>query len=188
MRNVGLLKADFMNVPTNTEYRDAVYDPDTWRRLARELVDAAESMEGKLDDFWEGVRRREWNDAQVAVYFMLCAYALENLIKAKLVEKEISTSGVPSGVRNLPKNLKGHDLVELTIRCGRKPLAEEYASILKRLSRSSVWYGRYPVPVSADSMNAIDLSPSGEPVSLTAYSSNDRHEIKKLFSEFGLKC
>lgn len=175
-----------MNVPTEAAYRDAVYDPKTWRQLARELADAAEAMETKLEDFWKGVRRREWNDAQVAVYFMLCAYALENLIKAKLVEKEISTNGVPSDVQKLPKNLKGHDLVDLTIRCGRRPLAEEYASILKRLSRSSVWYGRYPVPVSADSLNSIDSSPSDEPVSLTAYSSNDRNEIKKLFHEFGL--
>lgn len=176
-----------MNAQTGTEYRDAVYGPETWRRLALELADAAEAMESKLDDFWDGVHRREWNDAQVAVYFMLCAYALENLIKAKLVEEEISTNGVPSELRKLPNKLKGHDLVDLAIRCGRQPLAEEYASILKRLSRSSVWYGRYPAPVSADSMNSIVSSPSGESVSLTAYSSNDRHEIKKLFNEFGLK-
>lgn len=91
-----------MSAPTNKRYRDAIYNPETWRRLARELVGAAEAMEAKLQDFWEGVRREEWNDAQGAIYFMLCAYALENLVKAKLVENEISTDGVPTNVQKLP--------------------------------------------------------------------------------------
>lgn len=173
-----------MNTPTNTKYRDAVFDPETWRRLACELVHAAEAMEAKIQEFWEGVHHGKWNDAQVAIYFMLCAYALENLIKAKIVENKISTEGVPTNVQELPKDLKCHDLIVLLKRCRRESLAEEYASILKRLSRSSIWYGRYPVPLAAGSMEPVESL--GEPVSLTAYSSNDRHEIKKLFSEFGL--
>ena len=167
-------------------YRDVVYDPSAWRWLAGELISAAEAIESKLDDFWSGVRSGEWNDAQVAVYFMLCAYALENLMKAKLIEKDLSENKISSEIRDLPKHLKGHDLVVLAERCGRKALAEEYASILKRLSRSAVWYGRYPVPLSPASMKSIDISQQGQELILTAYSTNDRGEVKRLLQEFGL--
>jgi len=176
-----------VNSSSEVQYWNAVYDSCTWRRLASELVSAAEAIEPKLADFWAGVRRGEWNDAQVAVYFMLCAYALENLMKAKLVEKEISAKKASSAISKLPSHLMGHDLVDLAKRCGKDKLAEEYASILKRLSRSAVWYGRYPVPVTATAFKSIDVSPSGQAIILTEYSSNDRDKVKHLLQEFGFQ-
>jgi hypothetical protein len=122
------------------------------------------------------------------VYFMLCAYALENLMKAELVEKDISARKVPLTVSKLPSHLSGHDLVKLAKCCGRDGLAEEYASILKRLSRSAVWYGRYPAPLTATALKSTDVSPSGQPIILTEYSSNDRSDVTYLLKQFGFKC
>jgi len=168
-------------------YSEIVFDPSEWRRLAKELFAAATALEPRLEKFWEGVRDGAWQDGQMAVYFMLCAYALENVMKATLVEMEIAKNPKPSAQGHLPKSLKGHDLVALAQRCGKCELAEEYASILMRLSRSAVWYGRYPVPISSNALDTLDTLPSGEPISLSMYASNDRNEVRHLLREFGLE-
>lgn len=176
-----------MSSPTDTEYRDTVYDASSWRRLAKELVESAKLIEPKLDDFWLGVRRREWNDAQVAVYFMLCAYALENLLKAKIVEKFVGTYGMPGSVQELPKDLLSHDLVALAGRCANEAFVEEHASVLMRLTRCSTWYGRYSAPTKVAATRTTAFAPSGREINLTEHASIDRNDIHRLLSAFGLQ-
>jgi len=48
-----------------------------------------------------------------------------------------------------------NDLAELAERCERPDLTRKYASILQRLTRSAIWYGRYPSPISPSGMNVL---------------------------------
>lgn len=170
------------------QFQDTVLDPKAWKRSALALIEAAALLEPSVERFWQDVRTgASWNDEGVAIYFMLSSFALENLLKARLVEqqqpeiKKALTSG--SG---LPGMLKNHDLYKLTCMVGLKELAAEEEVLLKRLTRSAVWYGRYPVPVTAQGLATLQNSPHKNfPISLTQYTSSDRNDIKRLFREIG---
>ena len=152
------------------------------------LVAAASVLEPALERFWEQKKMGSpsWDDGQIAIYFMLCAFALENLMKASLVERMIGKGSLSLETKSFPANLKGHDLMKLTQRCGKPELAAEHSSILQRLSRSAVWYGRYPAPISPNDMNSVSSSPNGEIVGLRGYTSDDRDDVMYLLNEFGL--
>ena len=168
------------------KFGSTICDPVAWRTTATNLVAAASVLEPAFERFWN--QRKVgglWDDGQIAIYFMLCAFALENLMKARLIERMIVEGSLSPATESFPKELKDHDLINLTQRCGEPELAEEHSSILQRLSRSAVWYGRYPVPISPKDMNSLSMSPNGEPVSLREYSSEDRDDVMYLLKEFG---
>jgi hypothetical protein len=49
-----------------------------------------------------------------------------------------------------------------------------------------VWYGRYPVPVTAPGLRTFRESPHKDfELSLSQYTSSDRDDIKRLFAELG---
>ena len=154
-----------------------VLDPGTWETKARHLLAAAALFESKIDEFWSDVRAGEgWKDEFVAVFFMLSAFALENLVKARIVR--INRDTMEKDLRSepsLPGVLKGHDLYKLFCLAGRTALADEEKSLLERLSNSAVWYARYPSPVRA---SGLGQKPHW-------YSSNDLPDIKRLLREFG---
>jgi hypothetical protein len=170
------------------QFQAMVLDPEAWRGSARALIEATAMLEPKIDEFWRGVKlRRSWNDGGVAVYFMLCSFALENLLKARLIERRQPEleAALASG-SNLPKMLKEHDLYRLTCEAGLNALAAEEESLLHRLTRSAVWYGRYPVPVAAPGLDTFRKSPHKDfQISLTQYTSADRDDIKRLFRKLG---
>lgn len=170
------------------DFRRVVLDPEAWRKRAGALIEAAELIAPKIDEFWQGVRtRRSWDDAGVAVYFMLCSFALENLVKAKIVEKKRSEleARLASG-SSLPELLKGHDLYRLMREAGLSALAAEEEALLRRLTRSAVWYGRYPAPVTAAGLSRFRESMHKDfEISLTEYSSADRDDIRRLLGEAG---
>jgi len=170
------------------KFRAALLDPEAWHSSAHALIEAAELLEPKIDEFWQGVRTgRSWSDGGVAVYFMLCSFALENLLKARIVEKRRSefARALGSGA-TLPKVLKEHDLYRLTREAGLDALAAQEESLLHRLTRSAVWYGRYPVPVTAAGLSNFRRSEhKAFDISLTQYSSGDRDDIKRLLREVG---
>ena len=83
---------------------------------------------------------------------MLAAYAVENLLKAFIVRdshRELET--YVNNKHDLPGQLKSHDLVKLAeiarVKCA---LLGYRRDLLRRMGRSAVWYGRYPVPLSFD--------------------------------------
>jgi len=176
-----------MNSSTSKKYGELACDPGAWRKIARELMKAASLLEPAIAKFWEAQKASAPSDGgQIAVHFMLSAYALENLMKARLVELAVANGSLSPTLSRLPREIQGHDLIELAKSCGESALADEYSSILKRLSRAAVWYGRYPVPILPNDIISTTVLPSGELVSLTEYSSNDLHEIFHLLNEFAL--
>jgi hypothetical protein len=172
------------------EYRVRLLDPESWKQTARQLIEAAALLEPKIDEFWKhlGTQRanasswRPWNDEFVAIYFMLCAYAIENLLKAQIIQKKKPKICAQIDAKpTLPKVLIGHDLYRLTIEAGFLELAKEEEMLLRRLSRCSVWYGRYPVPLTTAALQTIHPSENYDfDISLTAYTSTDRQEIQRI--------
>ena len=175
-----------MESSAQERFKALVTDPAAWRATAKGLVIASTALVPAIKHFWEDRKgSKPWDDRQVAIYFMLSAYALENLMKARLVESIHRAGALPSQVNRFPKELRGHDLVALAIRCGEAEVAEEYASILSRLSRSAVWYARYPTPTDPSTLTTQTESPRGVALSLSEYSSHDRFEVHSLLHEFG---
>jgi hypothetical protein len=151
-------------------------------------MEAAAGLEDRIDELLQDAKTgRPWNDGYVAIYFMLCAYAIENLLKARIVQKKraelIVTLRSDPG---LPKSLKGHDLYKLTREAGLKELAAEEEVLLHRLTGSAVWYGRYPVPIVAEHLSSFQRSEHKDfPILLTQYTTADRDDIKRFFREVG---
>jgi hypothetical protein len=169
-------------------FRTTVLDPESWKCSARALIEAALVLEPKIDKFWQEARAgNDWDDGAVAIYFMLFSFALENLLKSRIIENKRSdlANALGSGT-NLPETLKGHDLHKLMRDAGLRDSAKDEESLLHRLTRSAVWYGRYPVPVEASKLGHFKESEYEDfPISLTQYTSADRGDIKRLCRVLG---
>jgi hypothetical protein len=114
---------------------------------------------------------------------MLCSFAVENLLKARIVaargaelSKELQERG------RLPRVLNGHNLYELMKRAGMKELARKHEILLRRLERSATWYGRYPAPVSPDGLKESRPSENmgGSEVGLLGYTAADVGDIRRI--------
>lgn len=187
--------ADNQMTDYSDRYRNRVLDPDAWRQTGQQLLDAAELIAPQVDIFWEKLRSgvqdasswRGWNDEFVAIYFMLAAFALENLLKAHIVaiqREELEQSLAAKAC--LPKLLRSHDLHELAIKAGFIEVASEEEQLLRSLTRSSEWYGRYPTPTSAADLDPVVESRHGTGgLSRSAYNSKDRDNVRRLAREFG---
>jgi len=156
-------------------FLERALDPKAWEDTASQLLEAAKLLEPKLDEFWSGATHHAWSDSWrgwadefVAIYFMLSAYAIENLMKARIVRSGRAQLAEEFQRRcRLPSVLKTHDLCKLAICSGNVGLAEGYEDILKRLTRSATWYGRYPVPLAPRGLEPFSRSSDGSPISLT---------------------
>lgn len=96
---------------------------------------------------------------------------IDSLLKAKIVCKQ--RADVRDRIKAkaaLPEYLKGHDLYQLTVEAGYPDLAKEEETLLRRLSRCSAWYGRYPVPVTPAALQPSHSSENYDfDISLTQY-------------------
>lgn len=176
------------------ELKSRLLDPAAWQQTAQHLLKAATFLEPKIDEFWQNMRSqsmlestswRPWNDEFIAIYFMLCAFAIENLLKGQIIRKrqtEIRKEMEADSV--LPKILRGHDLYGLTIKAGFPELARHDEGVLRRLSRCSVWYGRYPIPITPKALMRTHSSKNYDSdLSLTQHTSADREDIQRIVQE-----
>lgn len=164
----------------------ALADPRSWFDQADELLEAAKLIRPDVERFWEAFGR-SFHDANVqlpprdfvGVYFMLVAYATENLLKGALVQKhksdlcnEARTNG------RLPKRLKSHNLWELSREIAFVSQNGD-EDLMRRLAKSAVWVGRYPVPMSAANADSEQFS-DGTFYPTTVDSNSDLEEIDDL--------
>ena len=99
---------------------------DRWFSKARELLATAAQSERRISEYWR--RLRSWANEQgkpprqrtklmiakpQETYFMLVAYAIENLCKGHLGEQGTLR---PRSEGSLPRELKEHDLYKLVQR------------------------------------------------------------------------
>jgi hypothetical protein len=179
------------------KFKQSLLDPDAWEQTAQHLFCAAALLEPKIDEFWNRRRSgvggssswRSWDDEFVAIYFMLRTYAIENLLKAKIIQKKrVQLEAKLQSSKVLPKQLRQHDLYQLALDAGLGALAKEEEALLRRLTRSSVWYGRYPVPLTDEGLNPMYDSQNHDfTLSLTQYASTDRTNIRRIAKELGYK-
>jgi hypothetical protein len=176
------------------EFKARLLDPEAWQQTARQLLEAAALLEPKINEFWQNMRSqsmlvstswRSWNDEFIAIYFMLCAFAIENLLKGQIIRtNQVEICALIEGGSALPKFLKGHDLYKLTLDAGFPELAKYDEGLLRRLSRCSVWYGRYPIPITPAALKRTQSSTNYDfDLSLTQYTSFDREEIQRIVQE-----
>lgn len=180
------------------EYFERALDPESWRQSAHQLMEAAALIEPKLAEFWAKAKDaavpasswRPWDDEFLATYFMLASFAVENALKARLVELNLEDyQRQIKSTRKLPRELTGHNLYELCVAADLQTLANEEEDLLRRLERSAVWYGRYPIPIrSADLNTQIEAKSRDGKISLTMYTSSDPDWIRRILTELKVQA
>src|ERR1700748_3451393 len=109
------------------QFAEIASEAEEWFAIADNLQLTAEALEPKVEDFWRVERTRElsrtekrgllifpYNPDPRGVYFMLVAYAIENLCKGLLVRNQknhVWDSAAKKGT--VPSDLLKHDLVDL---------------------------------------------------------------------------
>jgi hypothetical protein len=155
-----------------------------WLRSAQSLIASAKELEPKVSELWESYRAHSRDstlpilpDHYQGTYFMLLAYAVENLFKAAIVRKNSwQFKQKFRADRKFPKELKGHDLVELAQKADFSFDYEE-EDLLRRLTRNAVWAGRYPVPLNYRDSSGSERFSNGEEYSVSWFGGKD---IKRL--------
>lgn len=144
-------KKDHMNIHNNIyEHRKnhAIY----WYNKASDLRGSAGALWASMSDSRSNEIVEElglgtgfsMKVATTGVYTMLCGMSLELLYKAIVVAKG-----------NDPDTTT-HKLTDLAYKAGIK-ITEQQVDLLKILSESVIWYGRYPVPVPKQQEHMKDL-------------------------------
>ena len=154
------------------QFSEQLSDPQLWLRKADELLAAARVLENEIQAQWAEIKVENGHIVSAsgridvhAPYFLLVAYAVENFFKGLLVHR--NRAELRGWVlSSLPQYLNEHDLIKLAKRVGfSTDVAEQ--DLLTRLSRNSIWAGRYPVPTGPDGTRALKQYKDGR-VYLTA--------------------
>jgi len=150
------------------EYHWHLLSPPVWVLRGDDLLDAAQLLESEtrrvLKNWdWEASDELEsLTNGVVGVYFMLIGFALENLLKAKLIRlnRDVASTQFVA-TRKLPAFLKSHDLRALAADAGFRPTQSDEV-VLTLLTRAVVWDGRYPIPARVSDMHRIVKSREGQ--------------------------
>jgi hypothetical protein len=177
------------------QYLQRLLNCKSWIDKADELLAGAEALEPHVRSLWDIMKmdlkyerhteRRETPGQRPlnleGVYFMLIAYALENLFKALIIREhcdDIENEVLSTGGK-LPGVAKSHDLISLakaahfTINVGDEDL-------LTRLHWNSVWAGRYPVPVDYGGLKNVKVYSDGKGYLVACFYSNDIDRLNAL--------
>ena len=139
-------------------------EPGNWIAKARGLLEAAQSLEdtlleptfrnGKSDPAWRPSTDGRFLNLN-GVCLMLRAYALENLCKAILIQTLPAAERQVIADGSLAKDATGHDLPKLFERA-HLPANDLERSQLERLTEASMWFGRYPMPISSSANMLVE--------------------------------
>jgi hypothetical protein len=164
---------DSRMLPQAIQFSEQLADPQLWVRKAEELLAAAHLLETEIQAQWAEIEieggqiiRASGRTNVQGPYFVLIAYAIENLFKATLVHRNRES------LRNrlllsLPRYVSEHDLIKLARRVAFS-ISVPDEDLLTRLTRNSVWAGRYPVPTGPNGSRALEQYSDGR-VYLTAF-------------------
>jgi hypothetical protein len=169
----------------------------SWRRNVKSLLQAASLVEARVREVWN--HNLEWVRASEAaarnhsyttlkampteifgVHFMLVAFAVENMLKAGLVRAEqwdVREEFEKDG--RLPRLLQSHDVFLLCSRLGIQ-LSVEEEDIARRLTRASIWAGRYPIPVQFRDSSEVETFSDGEEWSVGHFFENDPERLSQF--------
>ncbi|HCO94314.1 MAG TPA: hypothetical protein DIU00_10235 [Phycisphaerales bacterium] len=169
------------------DFSERLTDTKLWLRMADDLIAAANILEIEVVKYWSEIQFENNRIVKISnrkyvqgAYSLLIAYALENYFKALLIHRNIeSLKG--KLLTKLPKYLSSHNLCQLASKSKFKhDLSEE--DLLSRLSRSSIWAARYPIPVEPNALNAIHILSNGKAHLAAFYSPNDINHIHNFIN------
>jgi hypothetical protein len=169
-----------------------------WIAKAEELLWAAAKLEPDIRAAWRAYRAATKGKGTppprnlFGQYFMLSGFAIENLLNGVIVFNSIPTAGYgifqqaersiffSAFLENgkLPEALKSHDLFWLSKELAI-PLTLEEEDLLRRLTRSAVWFGRYPVSIDWEELGPEKYSDGAE-YSKTHFSGDDVSRVKRF--------
>lgn len=165
--------ASFDQVPWDSVYRSnfqsTAFSEALWIGKALDLYQSARRLEPAIENVWNSYRARGENrsgpvepDHYSGPYFMLISYAVENLLKAAAVSRNTHTyREYFQSTGKFPDELKSHDLMKLG-KLLDLTITQEEESLLRRLTRSAVWFGRYPAPLKYPGMSGVEQFNNGK--------------------------
>lgn len=172
-----------------SNFESAAFWDVHWISKARDLYEAARLLEPAMEIVWnsyrakaKGLGARLEPDHCTGPYFMLISYAAENLLKAAAVSRNsfrykehFRTTG------KFPAELKKHDLVELAGLLGLV-VAEGEEDLLRRLTRSATWFGRYPSPLKYAEMSGIERFRDGKEYQVSWFGCEDVTKLRTFIT------
>lgn len=179
---------DGNRVPSPRFYAEVLLTESQWFGTAYDLINAASILKphalARFDELDRFIAEKQRSGTvprdPMGVYFLLSAFALENLLKVIVLRRcrddfrsEIEKTG------KIPRALLGHDLVILAERAGYS-VSEVDEGLLRRLSRWSSWSGRYPVPIDRKDMGMMTRFRDGSDQMVCHYQRADLDRIEDL--------
>jgi hypothetical protein len=170
-------------------FENSAFSRDHWLRTARSLVASAKELEPQISDFWKNlcVHAKDQSiplkaDRYQGPYYMLLAFAVENLFKAAIIgcsslllKERFQLDG------KFPKELQTHDLVELANKANFDFSVEE-EDLLRRLTRHAIWAGRYPVPLNYKKSAGSEKFSDGHEYSVSWFGGKDVEKLNVLLA------
>jgi hypothetical protein len=155
-----------------------------WIAKANDLLLSAKLIEPEVIKLWESFHahtadktKRILADHYQGTYFMLLAYAVENLLKGAII-RERSWEYKEHFRRTLkfPKELQSHNLIRLARKAGLE-FSFEQEDLLRRLTRSATWYGRYPVPLLYPDSAGAETFSDGKEYAVSWFGGDDVNRL-----------
>jgi len=194
---MGKKKLTDQSVTFLVAHLERLLDCRLWTDKAEELLTAASVVEPLVREHWNVVTTN-FNEGRYSYdggktsrtppinlqgpYFVLVAYALENLFKAVIIQQDKKEHGDHISVnrqQRLLSRIIGHDLVALA---GAAQLIINVSEedLLVRLSQNSIWAGRYPVPVDWDKLRNAEVYSDGKSYLTACFYPHDVDRLKTL--------
>jgi len=172
-------------------YADQVLDPARWIASAQDLLIMSRLVENDLRSRWRSFATSSDNTDPTtihSVYLMLIGFAVENLLKSRIVkfDRKIWRAKILEQGR-LPNELKDkHDLVALSHRA-RLRLVRDDEATLRRLTRYAQWAGRYPVPSHSAKSTGIEVFENGTEGLVDFQMESDLQELSRFINALASK-
>lgn len=173
------------------QYLERLLNCKLWIDKAEELLAGAKALEPLVRSFWDTsiAELKEGRDGEGGevpqnlrgVYFMLVAYALENLFKALIIREhqdDIQDQVLRTGGK-LPEIANNHDLIRLA-KAAHFIIDVGDEDMLTRLHWNSVWAGRYPLPVDCGGLKNVKVYSDGKGYLTACFYSNDIDRLNAL--------
>lgn len=172
-------------------FRSRLLNVTDWLKKAEDLIDTSSLLEPEVIQVWDDmisehlekeVTQKRKRTGYFETYFMLMAFAIENILKAKIISKKrLEFRKLIDQQGKLPTILKSHDLYKLAnILCISLDMNEE--DLIRRLYRSAVWAGRYPVPLKYQDIISQRYS-NGSERGTSAFFKSDVQRVKELLNK-----
>jgi hypothetical protein len=168
-------------------YANSVSNWRSWFDAADEMQFAAEILKPHVLAWWAGTV--EWSERRGqlrkfpflgchSIAMMLLAYVVENLCKGRLIRDGLVDVSYDTLVHGgIPQVMKTHKLRDL-VRAVGLDTTEEEQELLSRMTRASMWRGRYPAPVKYDdAIHTLSLD-TGTKHSAAWYGADDLARIE----------